>query len=291
MSPPAIEISKSSEHTETKKKPKSKTKTKSKPVAAEKEVKAKSSTMATSEKKKSSLLSTFFRPGDRRTKIPALDLPPIERDLSPNTQLRQSESDPLRVPSVQLPKLDFPLPTYKRPEVNMASGSIQQASEFDIPVVNLPSIPDLQLPDVEKQTIDFNIDLMKVPNVQLPDVQYTLNEQDDVKLPEIQFEKTVKTESDPRSAVQAGLALASPVEDMLSIQTDHKNFPIETDYATKAEPIVPIVPTEQPEACIKTEIISIEEKYQVTGLQQAESVVITQVSAQKVQNLMIFDLF
>ncbi|CAF1501450.1 unnamed protein product [Adineta ricciae] len=287
MSPPAIEISKSSEQTETKKKSKSKAKNKSKPVATEKEVKVKSSTSKTSEKKKSSLLSTFFRPGDRRTKVPALDLPPIERDLSPNTQLRQSDSDPLHVPSVQLPKLDFQLPAYERPEVNMASGSIQQSSEFGIPVVDLPPIPDLRLPDVEKQTIDSNIDLMKVPNVQLPDVQYTLNEEDDVKLPEIQFEKTVKTESDPHPTVQAGLALASPVEDMLIIQTDHKNFPIETDYATKTEPIVPIVPTEQPEACIKTEIISIEEKYQVTGLQQAESVVITQTEIKTEYNFQL----
>ncbi len=172
--------------------------------------------------KKSGLISTLFCHNQRKSKAPALDLPSIERDLSPNNPLRQPhrrDSDPLRIPSTNLPKLDLPLPTYNRPEVNMTTGSTKQSSEFSIPIVDFPSIPNLQLPDVNKQSIDLNSDLMKIPTTQYPAVHYTLNEQENSKLPQI--EQTIET----------GLALASPVDDMLSIQTDHKTFPIETDYA------------------------------------------------------------
>ncbi|UJR10546.1 hypothetical protein I4U23_014746 [Adineta vaga] len=259
MSPPAIDIPKT----------KSKSKTKTKSMTVVKEKKIKSSTTLASDKKKSGLLSTLFCHGNRKSKVPALDLPPIERDLSPNNQLRQHDSDPLHVPAIELPKLDLPLPAYNRPEVNMTSGSIKQSSEFVIPVVDLPSIPDLQLPKVEKQVIDANIDLMKVPNVQLPDLQYVLNEQENAKLPEIQINKTIQNESDKEITILTGLALASPIDDMLSIQTDHKSFPIETDYAIQNEPIVPTISTERTEVIINTEFISIEEKYQIVDTQQS----------------------
>lgn len=177
--------------------------------------------------KKSGFISTLFRPGQRKSKVPALDLPSIERDLSPNNPLRpphRRDSDPLHIPSTNLPKLDLPLPTYDRPEVNMTTGSTKQSSEFSIPIVNFPSIPNLQLPDVNKQLVDSNSDLMKIPTNEYPPLHYTLNEQENRKLSQIEFQ-----------TIETGLALASPVDDMLSIQTDHKTFPIETDYAIQTK--------------------------------------------------------
>jgi len=177
--------------------------------------------------KKSGFISTLFRPGQRKSKVPALDLPSIERDLSPNNPLRpphRRDSDPLHIPSTNLPKLDLPLPTYNRPEVNMTSGSTKHSSEFSIPIVNFPSIPNLQLPDVNKQSVDLNSDLMKIPTNEYPALHYTLNEQENSKLSQIEFQ-----------TIETGLALASPVDDMLSIQTDHKTFPIETDYAIQTK--------------------------------------------------------
>jgi hypothetical protein len=191
-------------------------------------------------KKKSSLFSRLFRRSKRKSKVPALDLPSVERDLSPTNQLRsphRHESDPLHIPSTNLPKLDLPLPTYDRPEVNMTTGSIKQTSEFSIPIVDFPPIPNLKVPEINKQLININFDEMKIPNVQLPDLQSTLNNQENVKLPEIQLK--TKTEQIPvQTIIKTGLALSSPVDDMLGIQTDHKNFPIETDYAIKKETII-----------------------------------------------------
>jgi hypothetical protein len=191
--------------------------------------------------KKSKFFSTLFRRSKRKSKIPALDLPSVERELSPNNQLRsphRHDSDPLRIPSTDLPKLNVPLPTYDRPEVDMTTGSIKQSSEFTIPAVNFPPIPNLNLPENIKQSIDLDSDLMKVPNVQLPNLEFTLNNQENVKLPEIQLK--TKTEQIPlvQPVIITGLALSSPVNDLLCIQTDHKNFPIETDYAIKKETII-----------------------------------------------------
>ncbi len=187
-------------------------------------------------KKKSSLFSTFFRHSERSAKVPALNLPSVERDLSPNNPLRpphRHDSDPLRVPLIDLPKLDLPLPAYDRPEVNMTTGHIKQSSEFSIPVVDFPPIPNLKLPEDTKPSIQLNTDDMKAPHVELPDLQFTLTKQENVKLPEIQL--NTKTEQIKKETIQAGLALSSPVDDMLSIQTDHKSFPIETDYVIKSE--------------------------------------------------------
>ncbi|CAF3641520.1 unnamed protein product, partial [Adineta steineri] len=207
--------------------------------------------------KKSGIFSTFFRQSERKSKIPALNLPPIERDLSPNNPIHRYDNDPLHIPSIDLPKLDLPLPTYDRPEVNMTTGSIQHSSEFSIPTVNLPSIPNLELPDNTKQFTESNTDPMKIPHIQLPELQYTLNEQDaHKKLPEVQL-KTSKIDINHEPTIETGLALASPVEDLLSIQTDHKNFPIETDYAINPETILEILPP-------------IQEKLHITDKQQSE---------------------
>lgn len=219
--------------------------------------------------KKSGLFSNLLCHSARKSKAPALNLPSVERDLSPNNELREPhrhDSDPLRVPTTDLPQPDLSLPTYDRPEVNMTSGQAKQTSEFSVPSVNLPPIPDLQLPIHEQKPIDTNIDLMKVPNVNLPDVQFTSNEQETVKLPELHLknEKTtvleqpqittpkieeklpelpvltdIKQEKEVEQlpTIEAGLALASPVDDMLATQTDHKNFPIETDYAIKIDSV------------------------------------------------------
>jgi hypothetical protein len=197
--------------------------------------KKKSKESKLSSKKKSNLFSKFFRHSERNSKVPALNLPSIERDLSPNNPLRpphRHDSDPLRVPSIDLPKLDLPLPVYDRPEVNMTTGYSKQSSEFAIPVIDFPPIKDLKLPEGTNQSIQLNVDQMKAPHVQLPDLKLTLTKQENVKLPE----KQIKQEAIP--TIQSGLTLSSPIDDMLSIQTDHKSFPIETDYAIKSETIV-----------------------------------------------------
>ncbi|CAF1556889.1 unnamed protein product, partial [Adineta steineri] len=190
------------------------------------------------------------RHSDRKSKVPALDLPSVERDLSPNNELRQAhrlESDPLRIPNTNLPKPDVSLPTYNEPEVKMTTGQTKSPStEFSIPAVDLPPIPNLQLPENDKQTIDSNIDLMKIPAVQLPELEFTSNEQNheitlnnDEKLPELPLLTNIKQEKEIEHlpTVEAGLVLASPVQDMLDIQTDHKQFPIETDYAINTDSV------------------------------------------------------
>ena len=203
--------------------------------------------------KKSNVLSTFFRPSEQISKAPALDLPLVERELSPNNPLRsphRHDSDPLHIPSVDLPKPDLPLPTYDRPEVDLTTGQTKQSSEFSIPVVSFPPIPNLPFPENTNQFTQTNIDHMKVPHVQLPNLQFSSTNQEQVKLPEIPTKiKTthVKQEEIPvQPTIETGLALSSPIDDMLSIQTDHKNFPIETDYAIKTETLVltkPIIDT------------------------------------------------
>ena len=206
--------------------------------------------------KKSGLFSNLFRQSDRKSKAPGLDLPAVERDLSPNNELREPhrhDSDPLRVPHADLPRPDISLPGFDRPEVNLSSGHSKQSSEFAIPIVDLPPIPNLLLPNNESPPIDTNVDMMKVPNVTLPVLQFTSNEQESSKLPELNLKSEKIEEKLPElpllpkikqekevehvSTVEAGLALASPVNDMLDIQTNHKEFPIETDYAIKTETV------------------------------------------------------
>ncbi|CAF3551891.1 unnamed protein product [Adineta steineri] len=233
--------------------------------------------------KKSGLFSNIFRHSDRKSKVPALDLPSVERDLSPNNELRQAhrlESDPLRIPNTNLPKPDVSLPTYNEPEVKMTTGQTKSPStEFSIPAVDLPPIPNLQLPENDKQTIDSNIDLMKIPAVQLPELEFTSNEQNheitlnnDEKLPELPLLTNIKQEKEIEHlpTVEAGLVLASPVQDMLDIQTDHKQFPIETDYAINTDSIIPDLPklsSDETDLIVKPELLSTEQKYTITDTQ------------------------
>jgi hypothetical protein len=191
--------------------------------------------------KKPGLFSNLFRHSDRKSKAPALDLPSVERDLTANNELRQPhqhDSDPLRVPNIDLPKLDISLPTYDRPEVNMTSGQTKLSSEFSIPIVDLPAIPNLQLPDNEKQPIDSGIDLTRIPNVELPELHFTSNEQENIKS-EIPLVTNIpqEKENEHLPTIETGLTLASPVQDILDIQTDQKNFPIETDYEIKTDSV------------------------------------------------------
>ncbi|CAF4899244.1 unnamed protein product, partial [Rotaria socialis] len=51
--------------------------------------------------------------------------------------------------------------------------------------VDLPPIPNLNLPDTSKPTIDLTVDPLKVPNIELPELQLTLNEKENIKLPDI----------------------------------------------------------------------------------------------------------
>ena len=187
--------------------------------------------------KKSRLFPSLFGHHQHAPAVPALDLPAVERDLSPNNPTRpphRHDSDPLRVPSIGLPKLDLPLPNYDRPEVDMRTGYIKQSSEFTIPIIDFPPIPDLPLPDNTKQSIYVsNEEQMRVPQIQLPDLQFTNAK-----------EKKVQSKNKTVPSIETGLALSSPVDDLFSIQTDRKNFPIETDYAIKTETINSILSTQ-----------------------------------------------
>jgi hypothetical protein len=119
----------------------------------------------------------------------------------------------------------------------MTTGQTKQLSEFSIPVVDLPPISDLKFPENDKQSIDLNIDLMKVPNINLPKLQFTSNEQEKVQVPEVSLITDIKQEHDVEHSptIETGLALASPVNDVLDIQIDRKDFPIETDYEIKTD--------------------------------------------------------
>lgn len=160
--------------------------------------------------KKPGLFSNLFRHSDRSPRAPVLDLPAVERDLSPNNELRAAhrlDSDPLRVPNVDLPTPDIELPTYDKPEVNMATGQTKSSSsEFAIPSVNLPPIPDLHLPGNDDQTVDSTTNLMQIPSIQLPELEFTSNET--VSATEI------KQESQPEQLT------ASPVQETFDIQAD-----------------------------------------------------------------------
>ncbi|CAF4484805.1 unnamed protein product [Rotaria sp. Silwood1] len=225
--------------------------------------------------KKSGLFSTLFRHGDRKSKAPALNLPSVEQDLTRTNEIHTNDNDPLHVPNIDLPKPNVSLPNYDRPEVDMTSGQIKQSSEFSIPAVHLPPVPNLNLPDNDKSTIDTTIDPLKVPNIELPDLQLNSNEQENIKLPEIHFKSEKETlpqvslsldlkndnKIEQLPTVTDDLALTSPINDSLAIQTDEKNFPIEIDSTI---PELPKIPSDETETIIKPELLSTEQKYTIT---------------------------
>ncbi|CAF3400959.1 unnamed protein product [Rotaria socialis] len=170
--------------------------------------------------KKSGLFSSFCHQSKKKSKIPALHLPPIESNLTANTQinsLHHSDDDPLHIPSTSLPKLDIPLPVYNRPEVDMTTGQIKQTSEFNIPAINLTTIPNLQLPEHNIQLIGSNSDQIKVPNIELPNLQFASQEQIKEKI------VIVSTVEDPSSItteqIKEKIVIVSTVEDPSSITT------------------------------------------------------------------------
>ncbi|CAF0958978.1 unnamed protein product [Rotaria sordida] len=192
--------------------------------------------------KKSGVLSTFFQHNKQKSKVPALDLPPVERDLSSNTQLcptYQSDNNPLHIPSTNLPKLDIPLPTYDRPEVNMTTGKIKQTSEFAVPIIDLTPIPNLNVSEDNKQLIDTTSDHMKIPNVQLPNLQFTNDDEQKInKLSHTEIQ--TKIEEIPK---------------LPTIENDQKNLPIQT------ETIIPKLSSfDKTEISIKPELSPIEQK-------------------------------
>lgn len=209
--------------------------------------------------KKSSFFASIFRHSDRKSKTPALDLPAVERDLNvpgetkletPSNNDNTDRLDPLHVPNVDLPQPDIQLPTYERPEANLTieNHHEEKSSELIVPAVELPPIPDLQLPVDDYKPVELSNDLMKVPSVELPEVQYTSHENEPLVLPEIHLKTSKETsvetieekvpERPVLPTIETGLALASPVNDMLDIQVNHSEFPVETDYAIKIEPII-----------------------------------------------------
>ncbi|CAF3850911.1 unnamed protein product [Rotaria sp. Silwood2] len=231
------------------------TKTQDVPTTSKKTKKSKT-------EKKSGLLSTFFHDNKQKSKVPALNLPPAERDLSSNTQLcptHHLDADPLHVPSTNLPKPDIPLPTYDRPEVNMAAGQIKQTSEFSVPAIDLTPVPNLNLPENNKQFIDTNFNAMKIPNVQLPNLQFTRDEEKINNLADIEIKPTV--EGIPiTTTIEKDLTLTLPAEDTLNIQNDQKNLPVETNYTIQTETIIPKLSSDETEILFKPELSSIEQK-------------------------------
>ena len=231
------------------------TKAKKKEKAA-KQKKEKESKVKT--EKKPNFLASIFRHSDRKSKTPALDLPAVERDLNVPGESRVETAvttiDPLHVPHVDLPEPDVQLPTYDRPEAKLTSEnpSEEKVSEFTVPAVQLPPIPDLPLPVDEPKPVELSSEAIKVPSVELPAVQYTSDETEPFVLPELHLKSSKEALVEPAEekvpelpvlpTVETGLALASPVNDLLGIQVNHSEFPIETDYAVKAEPVVPELP-------------------------------------------------
>ncbi|CAF1071080.1 unnamed protein product [Rotaria magnacalcarata] len=260
-------------------------KTKEPKVKPEKESKAKpEKEPKVKTERKSGLFSTLFRHSDRKSNVPALNLPSYEQNLTTNEDIQQRNShdiDPLHVPSIDLPKLDVPLPTYDRPEVDMTSGQLKQSSEFSIPVVDLPPIPNLDFPDTSKPTIDLTVDPLKVPNIELPELQLALNEEENIKLPDIHLQNELEKSSAvslaidikeslktvPLPTITDGLTLASPINNIISLQSDEQNFTAETNYDIKTDSLIPELPKlpfEESEVVIKPELLSNEQKYTIT---------------------------
>ncbi|CAM4752442.1 unnamed protein product [Rotaria magnacalcarata] len=260
-------------------------KTKEPKVKPEKESKAKpEKEPKVKTERKSGLFSTLFRHSDRKSNVPALNLPSYEQNLTTNEDIQQRNShdiDPLHVPSIDLPKLDVPLPTYDRPEVDMTSGQLKQSSEFSIPVVDLPPIPNLDFPDTSKPTIDLTVDPLKVPNIALPELQLALNEEENIKLPDIHLQNELEKSSAvslaidikeslktvPLPTITDGLTLASPINNIISLQSDEQNFTAETNYDIKTDSLIPELPKlpfEESEVVIKPELLSNEQKYTIT---------------------------
>lgn len=212
---------------EPKKKPEKEPKVKAEKepkVKPEKESKVKS-------ERKSGLLSNLFRHSDRKSNVPALDLPSVEQDLLKTNETQSGNMqnvDPLHVPSMDLPKLDVALPSYDRPEVDMTTGQIKQTSEFTIPTVDLPPIPNFNPPESNAHNISIAVDPLKVPNMDLPELQLTLNEQEKVTLPEIHIKTGKETTSevplttDAKVTIADNVTLGSPVNDIITVQTDEK---------------------------------------------------------------------
>lgn len=219
----------------------SKTQDSSKASKKTKKPKAKKS----STDKKSGVFSTLINNNKQKPKVPALDLPPVQHNLNITTQSNSLQSyniDPLHVPSNDLPKLDIPLPTYNRPEVDITVGQVKQTSEFAVPALNLTPLSDIQTPDNKKQSIEINLDQIRAPTVQLPDLQFTFDKQ-------IQ-EKTV---------------VVSTIEDASTVKTT---------CIVKTETYIPKLSSDESQTSIKPKLTSIEQTTTVieTKLNQSSDI-------------------
>jgi len=220
----------------------------------------------TPKEKKPNFFTSIFRSSDRKSKTPALDLPAVERDLNvpgetPVLNFTSSKTDekidPLHVPNVDLPQLDVQLPKFDQPEV--------KSIELTVPSVELPPIADLDLPKDEKKSLEISsIEHVQIPSVELPEVQYKTDENQPFVLPEIHLKSSKESIVETPEVVvlptlENGLALASPVNDLLDIQVNHSEFPVETDYAKT--PIVADTPlVVESTLPVKIESTPIEEK-------------------------------
>ena len=247
------------------------------PTRKSKEKKAKEPKVKT--EKKSGLFASVFRHSSRSSKAPALDLPPIDRDIKPNnppSDAYRLESDPLRVPFTDLPKADFPLPTLDRPEVAMTKGQTKQSSEFAVPAVDLPAVPNLPLPNECNETIGVRADEMKIPIVHLPDLRLTGHEDERVQLPEIDIRsngKRIESESVTVLPVISSIdakATALPSMHPAELEIQHPST-IETDYEIRTEsmfieqtiPALPHLTLDEADIVIQPELLSTEQKYTI----------------------------
>lgn len=140
--------------------------------------KGKTSSSKKKTKRKLNLFSTLFRSSDRQRSGPALDLPKVDLAATGDNATNRHQIDPLRVPTVNLPSVDVPLPTYNRPEANFNVGQRVDVSEFTVPIIEPAPIENLHLPETEKIQINTlsTAELMKIPAVHLPELKFSSTE-------------------------------------------------------------------------------------------------------------------
>ncbi|CAF5146681.1 unnamed protein product, partial [Rotaria magnacalcarata] len=115
----------------------------------------------------------------------------------------------------------------------------------------------------------------------LPELQLALNEEENIKLPDIHLQNELEKSSAvslaidikeslktvPLPTITDGLTLASPINNIISLQSDEQNFTAETNYDIKTDSLIPELPKlpfEESEVVIKPELLSNEQKYTIT---------------------------
>ncbi|CAF0835651.1 unnamed protein product [Didymodactylos carnosus] len=173
------------------------------------------------------LFGGFFK-GKKSSKLtaPNVTLPSVDKSINIPPSLVIS-SDPLKVPSADLPKVkDVDFPTYDRPEVLATS----KKNEFQVPSVSLPSIEGVNLPTQNiPDAFHFNRtsdQILQAPFTQLPDVEFTSN------VPEKQIQEVPSTKSN-MPIIEMGLPLATPIIDTTNQQLPNVNISKDFHFRTE----------------------------------------------------------